>query len=71
MDVPSTPHPSPFGQRGVYDLFSLAHEMRLQVERSGALDILKGRVLCNLFYEPSTRTSASCDAAMKLRTLWW
>ncbi|KAF8553071.1 aspartate carbamoyltransferase [Imleria badia] len=48
----------------MYDLFSesLAHEMRLQVERSEALDILKGRVLCNPFYEPS---SASFDAAMK------
>ena len=54
-----------FSQRDMYDLFSLAHEMRLQVERSGTLDILKGRVLCNLFYEPSTRTSASFDAAMK------
>ena len=54
-----------FTQRDMYDLFSLAHEMRLQVERSGALDILKGKVLCNLFYEPSTRTSVSFDAAMK------
>ncbi|KAI6001789.1 hypothetical protein EDD15DRAFT_2541398 [Pisolithus albus] len=54
-----------FSQRDMYDLFSLAHEMRLQVERSGTLDILKGKVLCNLFYEPSTRTSASFDAAMK------
>ena len=39
--------------------------MRLQVERSGTLDILKGKVLCNLFYEPSTRTSVSFEAAMK------
>ena len=54
-----------FTQRDIYDLFSLAHEMRLQVERSGAVDILRGRVLCTLFYEPSTRTSASFEAAMK------
>ncbi|KAG6812083.1 hypothetical protein H0H92_004447 [Tricholoma furcatifolium] len=52
-------------QKDLYDLFSLAHEMRLQVERNGTLDILKGKVLCTLFYEPSTRTSASFDAAMK------
>ncbi|KAG8690180.1 dihydroorotate dehydrogenase [Ceratobasidium sp. 394] len=39
--------------------------MRLQVERSGSLDLLRGRVLCTLFYEPSTRTSASFEAAMK------
>lgn len=29
------------------------------------MDILKGRVLCTMFYEASTRTSASFDAAMK------
>ena len=52
-------------QRDIYDLFSLAHEMRLQVERSGTVDILRGKVLCMLFYEPSTRTSASFEAAMK------
>ncbi|KZV65623.1 carbamoyl-phosphate synthase [Peniophora sp. CONT] len=69
------PHPSfagrhilsvkQFTQKDLYDLFSLAHEMRLQVERQGVLDVLKGRVLCTLFYEPSTRTSSSFEAAMK------
>jgi carbamoyl-phosphate synthase/aspartate carbamoyltransferase len=54
-----------FTNRDVHELFSLANEMRLQVERNGTLDILKGRVLCTLFYEPSTRTSSSFDAAMK------
>ncbi|SPQ23607.1 986d94d2-59df-4c8f-ac87-13177bf6dd50 [Thermothielavioides terrestris] len=46
-------------------LFNIAQEMRLGVQREGVLDILKGRVLCTLFYEPSTRTSASFDAAMQ------
>ena len=46
-------------------LFTVAAEMKLGVERGGSLDVLKGRVLCNLFFEPSTRTSASFDAAMK------
>ncbi|TFY63266.1 hypothetical protein EVG20_g6387 [Dentipellis fragilis] len=54
-----------FTQRDIYDLFSLAHEMRLQVERAGVLDILHGKILCNLFYEPSTRTSSSFETAMK------
>ncbi|KAL1663870.1 hypothetical protein GGG16DRAFT_65280 [Schizophyllum commune] len=54
-----------FTRKDLYDLFSLAQEMRLQVERNGTLDVLKGRVLCTLFYEPSTRTSSSFDAAMK------
>ncbi|KAJ7641416.1 hypothetical protein FB45DRAFT_1125203 [Roridomyces roridus] len=54
-----------FTHQDMHALFSLAHEMRLQVERNGTLDILKGRVLCTAFYEPSTRTSSSFDAAMK------
>jgi carbamoyl-phosphate synthase/aspartate carbamoyltransferase len=51
--------------RDMYDLFGLAHEMQVQVERNGRLDIMKGKILATLFYEPSTRTSASFDAAMK------
>lgn len=46
-------------------LFTVAQEMRLGVQREGVLEILRGRVLCTLFYEPSTRTSASFDAAMQ------
>ncbi|GME43369.1 hypothetical protein GTA08_BOTSDO04559 [Neofusicoccum parvum] len=46
-------------------LFTVAQEMRLGAQRQGGLDVLKGRVLCTMFYEPSTRTSASFDAAMK------
>ncbi|TEU08099.1 MAG: aspartate carbamoyltransferase, partial [Anaerolineales bacterium] len=34
------------------------------VKRVGATDLLKGHVLANLFYEPSTRTSSSFVAAM-------
>lgn len=46
-------------------LFTVAQEMRLGVQREGVLDLLKGRLLCLMFYEPSTRTSASFDAAMQ------
>ncbi|KAK5998376.1 Protein pyrABCN [Cladobotryum mycophilum] len=46
-------------------LFTVAQEMRLGVQREGVLDILRGRLLCTMFYEPSTRTSASFDAAMQ------
>jgi len=38
--------------------------MRSIVKRVGATDLLKGHVLANLFYEPSTRTSSSFIAAM-------
>ncbi|PNY25279.1 Protein pyrABCN [Tolypocladium capitatum] len=46
-------------------LFTVAQEMRLGVQREGVLNLLRGKVLCTLFYEPSTRTSASFDAAMQ------
>jgi aspartate carbamoyltransferase len=40
-------------------------EMRSMVERIGTFDLLKGKILANLFYEPSTRTSSSFLAAME------
>ena len=46
-------------------IFGVAHEMREMVERIGTFDLLKGKILANLFYEPSTRTSSSFTAAME------
>jgi carbamoyl-phosphate synthase/aspartate carbamoyltransferase/dihydroorotase/carbamoyl-phosphate synthase/aspartate carbamoyltransferase len=46
-------------------IFTRALEMRDVVARFGGVEILKGRVLACLFYEPSTRTSASFIAAME------
>lgn len=54
-----------FNRSDLHLLFTVAQEMRLGVQREGVLDILRGRVLCTLFFEPSTRTSASFDAAMQ------
>ncbi|KAI4261166.1 MAG: hypothetical protein L6R42_003631 [Xanthoria sp. 1 TBL-2021] len=54
-----------FTRQDLHLLFTVAAEMRLGVQRQGILDVLKGRVLCTMFYEPSTRTSASFDAAMQ------
>ncbi|TVY85114.1 Protein pyrABCN [Lachnellula suecica] len=56
---------SQFTRSDLHLLFTVAQEMRLGVQREGVLSILKGRVLCTMFYEPSTRTSASFDAAMQ------
>ncbi len=39
--------------------------MREMVMRVGSFDLLKGKILANLFYEPSTRTSSSFTAAME------
>ena len=46
-------------------VFGVAHEMRGMVERVGTFNLLKGKILANLFYEPSTRTSSSFTAAME------
>jgi aspartate carbamoyltransferase catalytic subunit len=46
-------------------IFSRAREMREMVNQVGGVDLLKGHVLACLFYEPSTRTSASFIAAME------
>lgn len=43
----------------------VAHEMAGMVRRVGTFDLLKGKILTNLFYEPSTRTSASFTSAME------
>ena len=56
---------SQFNRQDLHLLFTVAQEMSLAVSRQGGLDLLKGRLLCTIFYEPSTRTSASFDAAMQ------
>ncbi|MDW8270689.1 MAG: aspartate carbamoyltransferase, partial [Anaerolineae bacterium] len=45
-------------------IFAVADEMRTLVRRFGSADMLSGKVLVNLFYEPSTRTASSFMAAM-------
>ena len=54
-----------FGRDDLEYIFGVAHEMRGMVERVGTFDLLKGKILANLFYEPSTRTSSSFTASME------
>ncbi len=54
-----------FNRADLEYIFGVAHEMREMVERVGTFDLLKGKILANLFYEPSTRTSSSFTAAME------
>ena len=67
---------SPFKQRHILSvnqitrqdlhlLFTVTQEMRLGVDRHGIMDILRNRILYLVFFEPSTRTSASFDGAMQ------
>ena len=54
-----------FSRSDLEYIFAVAHEMRVMVERVGTFDLHKGKILANLFYEPSTRTSSSFLAAME------
>ena len=52
-----------FSHQDLDIIFDVARDMRQMVDRQGAVDVLKGKLLANLFYEPSTRTSSSFAAA--------
>jgi aspartate carbamoyltransferase catalytic subunit len=54
-----------FNRADLEYIFDVAHEMREMVQRVGTFDLLKGKILANLFYEPSTRTSSSFTSAME------
>src|SRR5512135_2809755 len=54
-----------FSRADLEYIFGVAHEMRGMVQSIGTFDLLKGKILANLFYEPSTRTSSSFTAAME------
>jgi aspartate carbamoyltransferase len=54
-----------FSRQDLEYIFAVAHEMREMVARVGSFDLLKGKILASLFYEPSTRTSSSFTSAME------
>jgi len=54
-----------FNRNDIQYIFEVAHEMAGMVRRVGTFDLLKGKILANLFYEPSTRTSSSFTSAME------
>ncbi len=54
-----------FSKEDLNYIFGVAHEMHEMVARIGTFDLLKGKILANLFYEPSTRTSSSFTSAME------
>ena len=56
---------SQFTREDLDTIFAVAREMSEMVRRVGTFDLLKGKVLTNLFYEPSTRTSSSFVAAIE------
>lgn len=53
-----------FNRNSLDYVFNVSNEMKVMVERFGSADLLQGKILANLFYEPSTRTSSSFMASM-------
>jgi aspartate carbamoyltransferase catalytic subunit len=54
-----------FTRNDISTVFDVAQAMRTLVSLVGTVDLLKGKLLANLFYEPSTRTQSSFTAAME------
>lgn len=54
-----------FNRHDLDQLFEVTARMKRIKETNGSTDILRGRILANLFYEASTRTDASFSIAMK------
>ena len=48
----------------IEQILDVAHIMQEIVEKEGSTDILKGKILGNVFFEASTRTSSSYQSAM-------
>ncbi|KAJ2312004.1 Carbamoyl-phosphate synthase [Coemansia sp. Cherry 401B] len=53
-----------FSRDDLHLLFAVAQEMRTGVQRAGTVPLLAGRVMASVFYEPSSRTASSLQAAM-------
>lgn len=54
-----------FSKSDLDQLFEVTARMKRIKEMNGSTDILRGKILANLFYEASTRTDASFSIAMK------
>lgn len=54
-----------FTKQDIEQLFIQANCIRAKIESGEVIDVLRGRIMANLFYEPSTRTSSSFIAAMQ------
>ena len=54
-----------FAKPDVEHLLAVAKYMKQEVEAKGILDLLSKKLICTMFYEPSTRTATSFDVAMQ------
>jgi aspartate carbamoyltransferase len=56
---------SQFSREGLETVFRTASAMAEIVDKRGTSDLLRDKLLCTIFYEPSTRTNMSFQAAMQ------
>lgn len=54
-----------FSREEIEDLFGVAEKMESIVAERRGIDLLKGKVLATLFFQPSTRTRLSFETAMQ------
>jgi aspartate carbamoyltransferase catalytic subunit len=57
-------HGAQFTREELEHIMSVADDMQAQLQERPALDLMKGHVMAALFFEPSTRTRLSFEAAM-------
>jgi len=58
-------HGNQFSKKEIDTLIKIASDFEKELKRRDALSLLKGKILATLFYEPSTRTRLSFEAAMQ------
>lgn len=58
-----------FSREDLETVFATAKEMEIILSGEKPWDLLRGKIMAAMFYEPSTRTRLSFECAM--RRLWW
>jgi aspartate carbamoyltransferase catalytic subunit len=58
-------HGNQFSKKDIEAIMKVASDFEKDLKRKDSLTLLKGKILATLFYEPSTRTRLSFEAAMQ------
>ena len=58
-------HGNQFSKKDIDAIIKVAAGFEKELKGKGALNLLKGKILATLFFEPSTRTRLSFEAAMQ------